>query len=76
MSPRPIDSAISGVLLRIRPSGTTDNFLRQRVASLIKRGRELHEPDRMYLKPNQIVFAESVGLNSKVGQLITEQKKP
>ena len=43
--------------------------------SLIKRGKELHEPDRMYLNPNQIVFVESVGPNSKVAQLITEQKK-
>ena len=44
--------------------------------SLIKRGKELHEPDRMYLNPNQIVFVESVGPNSKVAQLIAEQKKP
>lgn len=44
--------------------------------SLIKRGKELHEPDRMYLNPNQIVFVESVGANSKVAQLIAEQKKP
>jgi len=43
--------------------------------SLIKRGKELHEPDRMYLNPNQIVFVESVGPNSKVAQLIAEQKK-
>ena len=43
--------------------------------SLIKRGKELHEPDRMYLNPNQIVFVESVGTNSKVAQLIDEQKK-
>lgn len=43
--------------------------------SLIKRGKELHEPDRMYLNPNQIVFVESVGVTSKVAQLIAEQKK-
>jgi hypothetical protein len=43
--------------------------------SLIKRGKELHEPDRMYLNPNQIVFVESVGTNSKVAQLIAEQRK-
>src|SRR5215469_4877601 len=43
--------------------------------SLVKRGKELHEPDRMYLNPNQIVFVESVGPNSKVAQLIAEQKK-
>lgn len=43
--------------------------------SLIKRGKELHEPDRMYLNPSQIIFVESVGMNSKVVQLIAEQKK-
>jgi len=40
--------------------------------ALIKRGKELHEPDRMYLSPNQIVFVESVGQNSKVVQLISQ----
>jgi hypothetical protein len=43
--------------------------------ALIKRGKELHEPDRMYLNPEQIVFVESVGAGSKVAQLIAEQKK-
>jgi hypothetical protein len=43
--------------------------------SLVKRGKELHEPDRMYLNPNQIVFVETVGPNSKVAGLIAEQKK-
>ena len=37
---------------------------------LVKRGKELHEPDRMYLNPNSIVFVEPVGVNSKVAQLI------
>ncbi len=41
---------------------------------LIKRGRELHEPDRMYLNPQQILFVEPVGPNSKVAQLITQAK--
>jgi hypothetical protein len=39
---------------------------------LVKRGKELHEPDRMYLNPNQIVFVEPVGPNSKVAHLIAE----
>jgi len=39
---------------------------------LVKRGKELHEPDRMYLSPNQIVFVETVGTNSKVAHLIAE----
>jgi hypothetical protein len=39
---------------------------------LVKRGKELHEPDRMYLNPNQILFVEPVGSNSKVAQLIAQ----
>jgi hypothetical protein len=39
---------------------------------LVKRGKELHEPDRMYLNPSQILFVEPVGLNSKVAQLIAQ----
>lgn len=39
---------------------------------LVKRGKELHEPDRMYLNPGQIVFVEPVGANSKVAQLIAQ----
>jgi len=41
---------------------------------LIKRGKELHEPDRMYLNPRLIVFVEPVGANSKVAQLIAQTK--
>jgi hypothetical protein len=39
---------------------------------LVKRGKELHEPDRMYLNPSQVVFVEPVGTNSKVAQLIAQ----
>jgi len=39
---------------------------------LVKRGKELHRPDRMYLNPNQILFVEPVGAGSKVAQLIAE----
>jgi hypothetical protein len=39
---------------------------------LVKRGKELHEPDRMYLNPSQILFVEPVGTNSKVAQLIAQ----
>jgi hypothetical protein len=38
----------------------------------VKRGKELHAPDRMYLSPNQIVFVEPVGADSKVAQLIAQ----
>src|SRR5437899_2184278 len=49
-----------------------DPETKQTKSSLIKRGKELHEPDRMYLTPNQIVFVETVGTNSKVAQLIAQ----
>jgi hypothetical protein len=39
---------------------------------LVKRGKELHGPDRMYLNANSIVFVEPVGTDSKVAQLIQE----
>jgi hypothetical protein len=39
---------------------------------LVKRGKELHEPDRMYINPNQIVFVETVGPNSAVAQHIAQ----
>ena len=39
---------------------------------LVKRGKELHEPDRMYLNPTQILCVEPVGTNSKVAQLIAQ----
>lgn len=41
---------------------------------LVRRGKELHAPDRMYLNPQQIVLVESVGPNSKIAQLIAEDK--
>ena len=50
----------------------TDPETKQVKSSLVKRGKELHGPDRMYLNPNQIVFVESVGPNSRVAQLIAE----
>ncbi len=42
---------------------------------LVKRGKELHGPDRMYLNANSIVFVEPVGTDSKVAQLIEEANK-
>jgi hypothetical protein len=39
---------------------------------LVKRGKELHAPDRMYLNALQVVFVEPVGIGSKVSQLIGE----
>src|SRR5215469_2114522 len=42
---------------------------------LVKRGKELHSPDRMYLNPSSIVFVEPVGTDSRVAQLIGEAGK-
>ena len=42
---------------------------------LVKRGKELHGPDKMYLNANQIIFVEPVGPDSKVAQLISEANK-
>ena len=42
---------------------------------LVRRGQELHGPDRMYLNPASIAFVETVGQNSKVAQLIAEAAK-
>jgi hypothetical protein len=39
---------------------------------LVKRGKELHEPDRMYLNSTQILCVEPVGEKSKVAQLIAQ----
>ena len=50
----------------------TDPATNQVTNVLVKRGKELHGPDRMYLNSNQIVFVEPVGPNSKVAQLIDQ----
>ena len=54
----------------------TDPDTKQVTNILVKRGKELHGPDRMYLNPSQIVFVEPVGTDSKVAQLIDEASKP
>ena len=50
----------------------TDPDTKQVSNILVKRGKELHGPDRMYLNPSQIVFIEPVGPDSKVAQLINQ----
>ena len=50
----------------------TDPDSKQVTNVLVKRGKELHGPDRMYLNASQIIFVEPVGPNSKVAQLINE----
>jgi hypothetical protein len=51
---------------------STDPNTKQTSNVLVKRGKELHGPDRMYLSPNSIVFVETVTLGSKVEQLIEQ----
>jgi hypothetical protein len=50
----------------------TNPETKQTANVLVKRGKEMHEPDRMYLNSQQIVFVEPVNPNSKVAQLIAE----
>ena len=42
---------------------------------LVRRGSEWHGPDRMFLNERHIVLIEPVGANSKVSQLIEDDKK-
>lgn len=53
----------------------TDPNTKQVTNVLVKRGKELHGPDRMYLNSSQIVFVEPVGPDSKVAQLINEANR-
>jgi hypothetical protein len=41
---------------------------------LVKRGKELHGPDRMYLNRQHVVLVEPVGPNSQVAKLIEQSK--
>jgi hypothetical protein len=45
---------------------------KQTVSLLVKRGKEWHEPDVMYLNQRHVVMVEPVAPNSKVGQLIKQ----
>lgn len=42
---------------------------------LVRRGNEWHGPDRMFLNERHIVLVEPVGTNSKVAQLIEDDKR-
>lgn len=50
----------------------TDAQTHQSSNVLVKRGKELHAPDRMYLNPAHILFIEPVGPSSKVADLISQ----
>ena len=53
----------------------TDPETKQVTNVLIRRGNEFHSPDHMVLNARHIVLVEPVGEQSKVAQLIAEQKK-
>lgn len=52
----------------------TNPETKQQTNILLKRGKEWHSPDRMYINPNQIILVEPVGTDSKVADLIRELK--
>ena len=45
---------------------------KQTSAVLIRRGQEWHGPDKMTLNASHILFVETVGASSQVGQLIAK----
>ncbi len=65
-TPRPVLTEVYYIVTQNNPE------TKQTSNVLVKRGKELHEPDRMYLNPNQILFVEPVGEKSKVAQLIAQ----
>jgi hypothetical protein len=76
-SPHPVLTDIYYIVTQTTPQEKPEKPGSQPPASqvnniLVKRGKELHEPDRMYLNPEHILFVEPVGANSKVAQLIVQ----
>jgi hypothetical protein len=65
-TPRPVLTEVYYIVTQTNPE------TKQSSNVLVKRGKELHEPDRMYLNPIQILCVEPVGPNSKVAQLIAQ----
>jgi hypothetical protein len=65
-TPRPVLTQVFYIVNQTNPE------TKQTANVLVKRGKEMHEPDRMYLNPQQIMFVEPVSPSSKVAQLIAE----
>src|SRR5580692_8511168 len=65
-TPQPVLTEVYYIVTQTNPE------TKQSKNVLVKRGKELHEPDRMYLNPNQILCVEPVGAGSKVAQLIAQ----
>jgi len=51
-----------------------DQQTNQTKSVLVKRGKELHAPDRMYLNKEHIVLIEPVSASSQVAKLIEQSK--
>jgi hypothetical protein len=54
---------------------TTNPETHQVSQALVRRNREPHHPDKMYLNPSQVMFVEPVATDSKAVQLIGEASK-
>ncbi len=52
----------------------TDKDTKQVTNVLVKRGKEWHGPDRMYLNPEHILLIEPVSPNSRVADLVRAGK--
>lgn len=65
-TPNPVLTEVYYIVSQTNPETKQVNNM------LVKRGKELHGPDRMYLNASSIVFVEPVGPDSKVAQLINE----
>jgi hypothetical protein len=48
---------------------------KQQTNILVRRGREWHKPDRMYLNPAHILLVEPVAIDSQVAQFIAQQEQ-
>jgi hypothetical protein len=57
----------------IQPQGTPEGKIAGMV--LVKRGKEWHGPDRMYVNARHVVLIEPVAPDSRVAQLIKEEKE-
>ena len=53
---------------------TVDPETKKQNNILLRRGKEWHGPDRMYINPQQIVIVEPVSPDSRVGELIANSK--
>lgn len=53
----------------------TDPQTKEVKSVLVKRGKELHGPDRMYLNERHVVLIEPVSPNSQVAKLIDQSSK-